>query len=65
MHLQAAKEVSSCHQFEGLLPRRSVAVFLQIDLHSIDPPLEEQEDAVHDPHDEVWRTTKCPNRGDV
>lgn len=65
MYLQAAQEVSRRHELEGLLPGRSDAGLLWVDLHRVDPPLEEQQHAVHDAHDEVRRAAKRPYSGDV
>lgn len=64
-YLQAAQEVSCRHEFEGLLPGWSDAGLLWVDLHRVDPPLEEQQHAVHDAHDEVRRAAKRAYSGDV
>lgn len=65
MYLQAAQEVSRRHELEGLLPGWCDAGLLWVDLHRVDPPLEEQQHAVHDAHDEVRRAAKRPYSGDV
>lgn len=65
VYLQAAQKVSSGHKFERLLPWWSTTVLLQVNLHRVHPPLEEQQHAVHDPHDEVRGAAKRTYRGDV
>lgn len=65
MYLQAPQEVPRRHEFERLLPGGRDAVLLRVDLGGVEPPLEEQQHAVHDSHDEVRRAAQRPHGGDV
>lgn len=65
VYLQATEEVPRRHEFERLLPGGRDAVLLWVDLGGVEPPLEEQQHAVHDSHDEVRRAAERPHSGDV
>lgn len=65
VYLQATEEVPRRHEFERLLPGGRDAVLLRVDLRGVEPPLEEQQHAVHDAHDEVRRAAERPHCGNV
>lgn len=65
VYLQATEEVPRRHEFEWLLPGGRDTIFLRVDLRGVEPPLEKQQHAVHDPHDEVRRAAERPHSSNV
>lgn len=65
MYLQATKEVPRSHEFERLLPGGRDTILLRVDLRGVEPPLEKQQHAVHDAHDEVRWAAERPHSGNV
>lgn len=65
MYLQATEEVPRRHEFERLLPGGRDTVLLRVDLGGVEPPLEKQQHAVHDAHDEMRRAAERPHSGNV
>jgi len=60
-HNQTEDEVN----LERLAPRRFRARPLWVLNHRIESPLEQDEHAVHDAHDEVWRLGEFPHRRNI
>lgn len=65
MYLQTTEEVPRRHEFERLLPGGCDTILLRVDLRGVEPPLEKQQHAVHDAHDEMRRAAERPHSGNV
>lgn len=61
---QHAEKSRVVHEFKGFIPRGSQTWLFRVKADCIHSPLEQQQYAVHDSHDQVWRfsqLTHCCN----
>ena len=56
---------NSTTYFERFSPRRLWAWSLRVQSHVVKTSLKQQQDTVHDPHDEVWGLPQLPHCGNV